>query len=320
MVGFQATFIFRPPYSMEWHRNLMLTLQEYYDLTKEHLRSALMLGAARPSLIKNYKGRDNPNYFLDRFDAHLAKHEKKSGHKLDRPEEPGLWSAPDIFSAGHYTAFLGLVRTPRLGFASFSFPMSFVAAQGPESALEYTLRLCQRLKPYHGRAGLAGITAAGYRVNISGSGRYFYSPGQRYPGLDFNSLNFWCTDRGGGIHSVNWLTFAADGLLEQAGGRQRFLDAAKPLEAFPYDGGVLIKAGEKPELGDAEQDMPLPAYTAAYELFKPIVSEPALNIFEGVIHDGPYGSSKPFGDPDLMLAKSKAWPHRFAREKAFLAF
>ena len=321
LFGFQATLAFTPPYSMDFFYELMRSVQEYYDLTKEHLLSAMMLGSKKISAIANFKRRDESDFFVNRFDRYLEKYTKTYGGQLTS-EDIIAWiyltSAPDDLNAGYYSLIMRFspgVRLYSVSYVSFSFPLSFIRAQEPGFALKYTRTLCERLKPFHGCAGLAAITPSSIGINFQGSGRYLYPVVRRFIGLDFTSPRFLCFECNKGIKSVNWLTFADDRLLEQAGGRQRFIAVPEPLVSYPYTGGVLIRAGDRPETCDTEAGKSLPAYTAVSDLFETITVTPNFNIFEGVVfkkNERGKITTTPFGSPEELLVASKAWPHRFA--------
>jgi hypothetical protein len=57
-----------------------------------------------------------------------------------------------------------------------------------------------------------------------------------------------------GIKGVNWLTVISDSLLDKLGNRQAFT-AALPaaVTVHSYTGGLVLQAGELPQIGDTNR-------------------------------------------------------------------
>ncbi|WP_425532491.1 type VI immunity family protein [Agrobacterium cavarae] len=69
-----------------------------------------------------------------------------------------------------------------------------------------------------------------------------------------------CSD---GLHikSINWLTILSDKIVERLGGRQ-VLEAklASSCPVFNFNGGVIVQAGDEPQLGDNNRRIVLDDY------------------------------------------------------------
>ncbi len=87
--------------------------------------------------------------------------------------------------------------------------------------------------------------------------QYFRYWAFRHPGLvSSGDGSQWKLIRAGGLHDVNWITVLGQPLSDRVGGLAALQRAFEPsgisCEAFGA-GGILIQAGEAPELGDTTQ-------------------------------------------------------------------
>jgi len=112
------------------------------------------------------------------------------------------------------------------------------------------LRWCEIAQPMHGTAGFTLIFASGMSQNT----RYALPLLKRFPGFDLvDGIAF--TREAHAVHnrikSVNWLTVLCDSIVTELGGIEPMRMALQPLCSFhKYPGGVVIQAGENPQLGD----------------------------------------------------------------------
>lgn len=163
-------------------------------------------------------------------------------------------------------------------------------------ALELTKELCELL-PF--RSGLAGF---GFEIS-----RYFLEKGNehalplsmRHPGIDVHNqaakeCNAVCFD---GVRGVGWLTMLDDAFVEQLGGPPK-LDLC---EVIRVKGGIIIKAGDAPAIGDVNRKDDLPAYREAFAYIEPLT--------EPTIERSPWFTLKT--DPG---DRTEAWYKRFADE------
>lgn len=136
-------------------------------------------------------------------------------------------------------------------------------ASDPDELILTLLRWIEATQPLHGTAGFAPIFSIGM------SGRY---PNQtwptlsRYSGLDHQTA-FTMAARGvDQIRTVNWLTILGTKVVNEIGGIDKItalLDAAatefnvadgEAPVTYAFNGGIVIRAGEYPELGDREHE------------------------------------------------------------------
>ncbi|VWC97512.1 bacteriophage gp31 protein [Burkholderia contaminans] len=125
-------------------------------------------------------------------------------------------------------------------------------------------------RPVHGTAGLTLIYASGMSQNT----KYALPLMKRFPGFDFiDGVDF--TMEAEATHNrikcVNWLTVLGDEIVTELGGTGPMRAALEPTcKIHEYPGGVVIQAGENPQLGDATRgDIP-EAYRMVARYTKPV--------------------------------------------------
>jgi len=73
------------------------------------------------------------------------------------------------------------------------------------------------------------------------------------------------------IKSINWLTVLGDDALAKLGGSEVIAQKLGPTcEIRPYRGGLIIQAGDVPQLGDRNRAIVLDEYRRVSELVRPI--------------------------------------------------
>jgi hypothetical protein len=170
-----------------------------------------------------------------------------------------------------------------VSYLRFYFPIELLNTSEQRSLIDDLLSIARCLGPLHGYMGLGFQQCYEFH---------------RYENLEYeNAIKFNGLDVGNpigkdelrqGIKSINWLTFVDDSLLDPLGGRaglmkqaerinhylkQRATRKQEPLQQLSlhdYDSGVMVQAGDLPQLGWVERD-PYPlAYVAANLLLRPV--------------------------------------------------
>lgn len=123
--------------------------------------------------------------------------------------------------------------------------------------------------------GIAGFSLQYDRIYCSTAGSYPYIA--RFPGLHcglddrFMSEQSVRRKRADGYFSINWLTFLGDELLATlapADELRETLGADRPISRF--DGGIIVQAGARPQLGDVNQGLILDDYRAVNTALRPL--------------------------------------------------
>jgi len=93
----------------------------------------------------------------------------------------------------------------------------------------------------------------------------------RHPGLGYGSSMTLSNAASKGVVAVSWLTFLGAKTAADLGGAKALKSAASPeIAVLPVDhGGVLLRAGKSPQLGDVNRHDMLPVYRAVGRLVSP---------------------------------------------------
>lgn len=153
----------------------------------------------------------------------------------------------------------------RVSYFGFYLPVSEL--NDKEYLEKLLVQFCTILQPLHGLMGL-GIQQCYERERYQ---HLEYEICQEFNGIDVINSN---TDKHSrtGIRSVNWQTFFSNDWLEKLGGMSYLREALiePEIKITPYDGGVIIRAGEWPELGWVNDNPYPPLYVKVNKVLKPI--------------------------------------------------
>ncbi|MDR1794488.1 MAG: DUF3396 domain-containing protein [Erysipelotrichaceae bacterium] len=144
------------------------------------------------------------------------------------------------------------------------------------------------LKPSHGSAGLTTIMDP---TSIYRDAPYVYSTLQHYLGLDFQTpIKFSIATRNlfNRLKSINWITVLGDKIVNELGGIDIIRkNLASECQTIPYSGGVIIQAGELPQLFDTTIEGVSTAYRSVANLTKPVrfvdYKWPLFKVFEPLV-------------------------------------
>ncbi|MBD2801705.1 DUF3396 domain-containing protein [Xenorhabdus sp. M] len=165
-----------------------------------------------------------------------------------------------------------------VSYLSFYLPLSELKTKGV-IYLENLLReFCTILKPMHGLAGL-GIQQSFARYRYQ---HLEYEIVQEFLGIDVANVNDDDCYRNG-IRSINWYTFFQDEWLNKLGGMEKLSTdlGDKHIHIMKYEGGVIVRAGDWPELG-WKKETPYPeSYVKVNNVLKPIRAPEINNLSYG---------------------------------------
>jgi hypothetical protein len=157
-----------------------------------------------------------------------------------------------------------------LSYLSAGVPLAWLEERGRDF-LGLVLGWCRRLRPMHGYGGV-GIMESPDLGLAASLEQAVYAMARRFPGLevDYPFLHMGCLR--GGIKGVNWLTVLGDEYVAKAGGLAHLRSSLSGDEVsfYEYPGGIVIQAGERPEIGDVNRQLWPAAYREVNRLLKPI--------------------------------------------------
>jgi Protein of unknown function (DUF3396) len=296
-VALLVTLYFADPHRREVREAVASCCEDYFQWCGAGLRWALNPDKKLPEPYGQGKGSDPRSWLTARgeegsfsFICHAAEHERGAS------------------SLSLETFGAELRPYDQLGYFKASFPLLWFSA-GRGSFSEKVLALCAKLKPVSGYAGIGVIESPDDSIS-SKYAPIVYEWAQRFPGLEADypiEHSIWLVDGReggkGGLKGVNWLTVVGDRWIEEMGRIRKVetdlaeLDSRYVIQRF--EGGVVIQAGERPQLGNAERGRWPELYVKLSKYLKPI----RITRHCPFQYDGP--------GVRFDLERSKGWLRRF---------
>ena len=186
-----------------------------------------------------------------------------------------------------------------ISYVQLYLPISELKEFGVEQLITLNQQISEILQPMHGFFGLG----------IQHSHEYYdyqyleYELAHQFLGLDISNVESDLRFRGG-FKCINWLTILSDQLITDKLGSLEALkerNSDNEIRFYPYAGGVVVRAGEVPELGDVASNPYPKHYVNVNALLKP-ARAPEL---------GSLGFGSINGEIRFNDRTSKEWQSRF---------
>jgi hypothetical protein len=287
MIGLLATVFFENQLTREVRERVADAAQDYIQLIQEHLRWTVPPNAKREHPIGSKHTRLPKDWLPDYPDGESWSFDFHGG---DTAKSASAFHIRGFGS--QYTDHAGL------GYLHISFPLLWFAEPSASTFPDYVLKLCQKIRPLSGYAGV------GVLESHDGYAQDKFQPvvreiAARFPGLEIEARVEHLLYLRAGIKGVNWLTILGDRWLNELGGLDQLragLDES--FGYYPYEGGVILQAGPKPQIGDAQANRWPKHYVTLAKALKKIQ----------IKDHRPFH----FGGPGRMNQEaSKAWLFRF---------
>ncbi len=135
--------------------------------------------------------------------------------------------------------------------------------------LEFTIDLCNHFPFQSGHAGYV-LETTSYDREASETAAWEIA--MRHPGLDIsNPITDSLAVMQEAIKGVNWLTILSNDFVDRLGGQATLRNnLPETIELLTVSGGVIIKAGSEPQVGDIEKGDLLPEYKTVYDVVSPL--------------------------------------------------
>ena len=189
-----------------------------------------------------------------------------------------------------------------LGFFQVYLPLTWFAEHPGTTFQDFVLSLANRLHPVSGYAGIGVVESLNdyAREAFQDTVRQI---GERFPGLEIEYRLGHDIYLKKGIKGVNWLTLLGDRWVQEIGGVDYLrIRLGDDFKLTPYEGGLMIQAGPKPQIGDVTTNRWPQHYVTLAKVLKPIQVK-----VHGAFHRGdPMGKQK-----RMDHAASLAWLFRF---------
>ena len=188
---------------------------------------------------------------------------------------------------------------PDVTYVQLYLPISELKEFGVEQLIALNQQISEILQPMHGFFGLG----------IQHSHEYYdyqyleYELAHQFLGLDISNVEGDEHLREG-FKCINWLTILSDQLIADKLGCLEELkehNSDNQIRFYPYSGGVVVRAGEVPELGDVASNPYPKHYVNVNALLKPARALEILSLGLGSIN----------GEIRFNKRTSKEWQCRF---------
>lgn len=140
-------------------------------------------------------------------------------------------------------------------------------ADGPTRFQQWLVYLCEQVKAEHGYSGLSSVLPFDYDSYMPME----YQLAQQFSGLEVDSMvHNSKRELLNHIKGVNWYTVLGSLFMDRLGGENAIRHAFSgrgDIEVINYNNGLIIRAGQFPELGALEDGLPVP-YVAVNNVVK----------------------------------------------------
>ncbi len=188
------------------------------------------------------------------------------------------------------------------GFFQFYLPLTWFTEHPESTFSDLVLSFANRLHPLSGYAGIGVLESIDFDARQE-SGETVRKIAERFPGLEIEHCIGHTIYAEKGIKGVNWLTLLGDRWVQEIGGLDYLrIRLGEDFKLTPYEGGLMIQAGPKPQIGDVTTNRWPEHYVTLAKVLKPIQVK-----VHGAFHRGdPMGKQKRM-DHEASLA----WLFRF---------
>ncbi|MDY6994779.1 MAG: DUF3396 domain-containing protein [Pseudomonadota bacterium] len=271
-----ATLYIEKGHTLQKREAIADCFQEYRSRVGEHL---IWAHSGKKGFQKlNEANIDDPNQWLRRSDWDI-----RSGWEF-------FWHGGEQKDAASHFRMRGFGARKKdselhnaLSFLNVCLPLTWFADHlgGLPSTL---LHWCQKLDPIQGYAGI-GIVDSPNRFLSPRYEGMIYTMAKRYPGLEIDyplNHSLWLKN---GIKGGNWLTLLGEHWLNQLGGSRILTEKlGEAFKIYEYNNGIMIQAGDKPELGAVNRKLYPRHYPKLAKILKPI----RIKEHPGVHSTGPF--------------------------------
>ncbi len=274
--GLAATLYFRDGHVEKQRRAVLDCFNDYESVAGNHLTwHGVGARSGRMSRVDALRSRDMSPYLLSEKWTEPAAHEHAwafNWHGGVNRDDASPWRIYAYGSPRRYAELDG-----SLSFLQVSVPLG-----GPTDAYrrfaQLVFRFCERLSPLHGYGGATLLISHDRglaQVHASEAAGF----AARYPGLEIDRPMSHKLATLNAIKGAGWITVLSQAFVERMGGLQGLRDRlAETVSVTPFATGVLLVAGNAPEVGDLNRRLDTPHLRDLSRALKPIriTEHPAL--------------------------------------------
>ena len=243
-VGLIFTIYFRDAYTKEKHDAIVRCFEFYYQPCGKYLQWEKNPNTFKYLPVKKISSQRINGWLEEINSSQSIDLWSHSGEKMD---DAAFFNIACLGSA-EWEKDLSVIR--------FSVPVSWLDEK-TGNYIELAEYITREIKPIHGYGGY-GFTnspdsSISYNVepDVFKLSKIFKCIEVDYPG----SHALYVDD---GIKSVNWLTVLGSEMLKKVGGKEKLINILGVEDYIyrPFDGGLIIQAGDKPCVGSKEFPVP----------------------------------------------------------------
>lgn len=266
------TIYFKDGYTERKRRVLLDVVNEYLNWAGERLQWWFTEGQLF-SKVSSLQSKDMSRYLLS--------------SKYEQPDSDLKWSF--MWHGGINKEDANAVRFEALGASRMEcerhgglsyIRASFLLDSDLQALHRASVRWAAQFQAVHGYGGIAMISSPDDELASVSEG-LLVARGDRFLGLDVDypaDHALWTKD---GIKGGSWLTILSNAYVDRLGGGEQIQQAlGARFSLTPYPGGIVIKAGDAPEIGDRNRQVATPLSVALARVLKPIrvASHPGVRI------------------------------------------
>ncbi|MDB6369830.1 MULTISPECIES: DUF3396 domain-containing protein [Photorhabdus] len=258
-LGISITLFFKQGYTQEKKQRILACYRRFREEFGTHLR----FHAHEFKGLKKYSSEN------------IAKVEEAIlNQKKNQPSSWVVSDAKNIYEAPRY--LMRYLDSREIdgddgsSYLSLTLPWDYLKGQdGMARFMAWLDFLCEQLEPDSGDCGYSLVIPRDYHD-------YFpleYQLAQRYPSLQVNSaVHTAVLQYGHSIRGINWITLLSKRFVNRLGGEFWIRPVLRPyrdVEITPYSNGLMIRAGQYPDLTPLPGSVP-ESYFAINQLIRPI--------------------------------------------------
>ncbi|MBS9426428.1 DUF3396 domain-containing protein [Photorhabdus caribbeanensis] len=258
-LGLSITLFFKQGYTPEKKQRILACYRRFREEFGTHLRFH------RHALkgLKKY----SPEH-IAKVEEGILNQKKNQLSTWDISDAKNIYEAPHYLM--HYLDSREIDGDDSSSYLSLVLPWDYLKEQeGMTRFMAWLDFLCEQLEPDWGDCGYCLVLPRDYHD-------YFpleYQLALRYPSLQVNStVHTTLDDYAHSIRSINWITLLSKRFVNRLGGEfwiRQVLRRYRDVEITPYSNGLMIRAGQYPDLTPLPGSVP-ESYFAINQLIRPI--------------------------------------------------
>ncbi|MCF1506018.1 DUF3396 domain-containing protein [Afifella sp. H1R] len=270
-LGYVVSLFFQHGEAPEQRLAFVEVLRDYYETFAEEVTHYVLPDGGRVAAVRDQ------SFFQTFVDAAQQPSVEGDGnaftpHLLGVLRGRKVTDAPLHYIGGSCLPLDDWFPEGSVSYLDAHIPASWVEANGHSALCDLVKGWCDLLKPLHGTAGLGTLFDQSSRRTTSGLVAFPFL--KRFVGLDYNDSGPWrakSSKQPRRIRTTNWLNVLDDGFVAALGGLDAIASTLDPNGSTQaFDGGAIILAGPRAELGDRNRGWIPETYRTVAKALKPL--------------------------------------------------